>query len=129
MTWQLLKSNTSGHSLPHTPPPRFSTIMKTVLPFLVLASFVVADNDNAGEFDLNSGVQTQQETEALEANKLTYTTGGGVPSVHSVLVNMAISNRLTGYRMLILFCGQDQRGPFYCKIFIWLVSVLTVRSL
>lgn len=69
--------------------------MKTVLPFLFLASFVAADNDKAAEFDLNSGVRTQQETEAVVANQLTYTTGGGVPFVHSVLVNMAISNRLS----------------------------------
>ncbi len=58
--------------------------MKTVRPLLLfsLASFVAADN--AFHFDINSGVQTQQESDTLGANELTYTTGGGVPSVHFI---------------------------------------------
>jgi len=68
--------------------------MKTIRSLLLsLASFVAADNESS--FDINSGVQTQQETDALGADKLNYTTSGGVPSVHSVLINMAISNRLS----------------------------------
>ena len=80
----------------HVPPiPASQIIMKTVSPllFLFLASFVAANNDSS--FDINSGVQTQQDTDALGADKLSYTTGGGVPSVHSVLVDMAISNCLS----------------------------------
>ena len=58
--------------------------MKTVRPLLLfcLASFVTADD--AYHIDFNSGVQTQQESEKLDANELSYTTSGGVPSVHSI---------------------------------------------
>ena len=77
--------------------------MKTVHPIflLSLASFVAADAFN---FDINDGIQKQQEAETLDADKLTYTTGGGVPSVHSISVRMAVSNRL-------LQCA----GPVLCS--------------
>lgn len=82
MTRELLKVSASGHSSPTL--LRFSSIMKTVRPLLLfcLASFVTADD--AYHIDFNSGVQTQQESEKLDANELSYTTSGGVPSVHSI---------------------------------------------
>lgn len=66
--------------------------MKSVHSILLLslASFVAADGFN---FDVNAGVQNQQDTETVDADKLTLTTSGGVPSVHSTPVNVAISNR------------------------------------
>jgi len=54
------------------------------LVLLALASFVAAEGES--QFDFNTGVQTQQDTESLSADQLLYTTGGGVPSVHSTLV-------------------------------------------
>ena len=68
--------------IPVPPSPAFQINMKTIHPLLLLflASFVAADKEPS--FDINSGVQTQQETDALGADKLYYTTSGGVPSVH-----------------------------------------------
>jgi len=65
--------------------------MKSVhLIFLLsLVSIVTA---NELDFDVNAGVQTQQDTETVDADELTYTTSGGVPFVHSVPANVAISN-------------------------------------
>lgn len=66
--------------------------MKTVLLLSSLASLVAAD---AFHFDINAGVQEQQESDVVDAEKLYYTTSGGVPSVHSILVDITMSNRLS----------------------------------
>jgi hypothetical protein len=104
-------------------------MMKTVRPllFLCLVSFVGAEN--AEPFDLNSGVKTQQETEALGADQLYYTTGGGVPSVHSVLVIMAISNRLSQCTGPLFRAASWARwAPSHAR-FSFGLSLLVVRSL
>ena len=58
--------------------------MKTVRSLILFSLASVVAADDAFHFDLNSGVQTQQKTDALSADELSYTTSGGVPSVHSI---------------------------------------------
>ena len=77
--------------------------MKSVHPILLLAlaSLVAAD-----DFDVNAGIEKQQDTETVDADKLTYTTSGGVPSVHSIPVNVAISNRLPSVWITLILLSE-----------------------
>jgi hypothetical protein len=68
-------------------PPRFRTSLcsmkavHSVLLLLSLAPFVAADDF---PFNLDTGVDEQEKSDKLDANKLIYTTSGGVPSVHPI---------------------------------------------
>lgn len=103
--------------------------MKTARSLLLfsLASFVAADDPF--HFELNSGVKTQQETEARNADELYYTTSGGVASVHSIqsIWQYLIVSRSVQDPYSIQRAGEN--GPVLIQDFHLVCFSLVVRSL
>ena len=103
--------------------------MRTVRPLLLcsLASLVAA---NEGfHFDLNSGVKTQQESDALGADQLSYTTSGGVPYVHFIqsIWQYLIVSRSVPDPYAIQRVGEN--GPVLIQDFHLVCFYRVVRSL
>ena len=104
--------------------------MKTIRPVLFLSSLASLVAADPFKFGINAGIQKQQESDALGADKLYYSTSGGVPSVHSTAVDDTISNHLSQC-IQPLCCGASRAEwapsaagfPFGLFLSLWLAHL------